>query len=164
MKKKGLIIASLMILVLSFVFFSCGDTEEDLSVVPDAVKTKLKEMGYTGTLYTPAGSTYDMYKEDSQSESEDGVTYTQKTLAIVWQGTNDLMADYKAQWPTSMISAISLARMTQDPDSAFKLTLNGEAGVDGLKAQVFFTSDGEPSQGLKANSIVFMASVTTTTE
>ena len=62
MKKKGLIIASLLILVLSFVFLGCppdDDKEEvDSSALNDAAKSVLTTLGYTEALPTPKGTTF----------------------------------------------------------------------------------------------------------
>jgi len=100
MKKKGLIIASLLVLVMSFVFLGCPppeDEEEELvtynPTVPANVLKILKDnTGYEG-LKIPANVNYEGYFLNDQNGG--GSDY----VAIWWKDADqDKFDAYKAQW------------------------------------------------------------------
>jgi len=168
MKKKGLIIASLLVLVMSFMFIGCPDgdpeeTENDPTVSPAAI-TALKAFGYTDAdnLPVPAGGNFDTYKsftmtiEDEGEEEGEVETYHAAAFAILWDKcSEEILATYKTAWGNK-VNSIQVARM-EVSDKSFSLKTN-TLGTGIVGGQVIFTPDGGTQDGvtIKANSIVFI--------
>jgi PBP1b-binding outer membrane lipoprotein LpoB len=79
MKKKGLIIASLLILVLSVFFMGCPPEEKDPAALKDDAIAALKTIGYPKDVPLPAGTTYDTCKGDATKVT---ITWTSGSQTI----------------------------------------------------------------------------------
>jgi len=160
MKKKGLIIASLLVLVMSVVFLGCPPPEDETNdpTVPADVLAKLKTFGFTPTsLPVPEGGSYDNYAQPVVETEEDGEYYIKKTFYIMWDKcTTDIMTEYKSAWGSNK-AQIKLARNFEASDE-FNLKNIGT----GISGTVYFTEAGGTDNGvtIKANSIVFIAQET----
>jgi hypothetical protein len=167
MKKKGLIIASLLVLVMSVVFLGCPPPEDEVKndpTVPADVLAKLTAFGYSGTsLPVPEGGNYDTYYDNMVATTEeDGDSYHAAVFAVLWDKcTEDMIAEYKKLWGTDVQASIQIARAAPTQKDGFRL--KASIGGTGEKAfrtgQVFFTDDGGELYGkkIKENSIVFLA-------
>ncbi|WP_461254924.1 hypothetical protein [Treponema sp. R80B11-R83G3] len=106
MKKKGLIIASLLVLVMSFVFLGCPppeDTEEvKYAPVDAAAMTALRDtIGYTDSLFPSPDCDYYGYKLSTSGEE----------LVISWKdGDAEKFDAYKEKWGNKVASNVSAAR------------------------------------------------------
>ena len=155
MKKKGLIIASVLILVLSFVFLGCPPPEDETNdpTVPADVLTKLSTFGFTGTLPVPEGGNYEKYKEATVTTEQDEETYTAPAFYIVWNKcTEDIMTAYKGLW-TGKVQSIKATRDIS-ADNSFGLK---DIGTNIKSGRVYFTAEGGTLGDLTVgeNSIVF---------
>jgi len=156
MKKRNLVIASLLILSLSFVFFGCGPVEEEEptpTVDPhqDALDL-IAAMGYTDTVKEPVGGTFDDYFVDNET--------TPSKVAIAWKGCDATKyTAYKTAWGLS--SSINDARFVYS-SNAKAITSKLPDGFGG--AIDFFetaptndqTADGNLNLDVVAGSIVLI--------
>ena len=106
MKKRNLLIVSLLVLAMSVVFLGCpdGDPEPDPEPTPyDLATGYLKAMGYTETLTEPVGGTFDNYYVDNKT--------TPAKVAIAWKGCDAAKyTAYKAEWDAKPATSINNAR------------------------------------------------------
>jgi len=149
MKRKSLIIASLLVLSLSFVLLGCPppDEEEEFNpAVPDSVMKILKEdIGYTDTFYTPSDVNYDGYFFNNSN-----------FLAIWWKDGDQAKFDaYKTKWGDKVkTSSINLART---------ITMDDSAGLTIGDSKIAYTKEGGNQKfaddnidyNVPANSIYF---------
>jgi len=141
MKKKGLIIASLMILVLSFAFVGCDDKTEEKNPaeIPSALAQKIKDMGYTGTVYLPDNASYVGYDQETDGK-----------LTIGWKDCSEATYDaYEAKWSDSY----SVSARAIDLSLTKMKTLSKLGSTSGLIA---FSPEGgtQGTLSLPPNSIV----------
>jgi hypothetical protein len=142
MKKKGLIIASVLILALSVVFLGCPPDEEETEPTPlEIVNGYLTAMGANKIAF-PAGGTYTGVYVDNET--------TPTEVFVAWEGcTETIFNTYKSTFP----SKINLAR------AAYTFTENagfiGGVGT-GIEGFVDFvtTACTYESLSIKANSII----------
>jgi len=134
MKKKGLIIASVLILVLSVFFMGCPPEEEETfdPAVPSSVLNILKTtIGYTGTFPVPADTNYKGYFLNDQNGGDSDF------LAIWWTDADaDKYAAYEGAWTTAGLTSVSLARDITMNESK-NLNLGGS-----FIAKIAFTEEG----------------------
>ena len=119
MKKKGLIIASLLVLVMSFMFFGCdGDPKDEgeevvtyTPAISSAAQTALAKV-WSGTLKVPANTNFGGYyiNEENNGPSD--------FVAIWWTDADaDKLVAYAEQWGV-IASNVSLAREIEMAKSA----------------------------------------------
>jgi len=161
MKKKGLIIASLLVLVMSFMFIGCpdGDPEDEpdpgvtYTPVSSAALTDLKDkIGYTGTLISPDCD----FRDYKYSKDADGY----ENIVIAWKdGDATKLAAYQTAWGDKVKTNVSVAR---DFSSAggFFLTIKDKDDKAFNTAKISLVeSDGtekETGHPVKANDILFI--------
>jgi len=138
MKKKGLIIASLMVLVLSVFFMGCPPPDDgndwDLS---DGATKALADIGYTKTVPGPVGTTFDDFKAVNNNK-----------VVLAWTGGDQ-------EKFTAYAKALGVRGVT--PEDSVTLT-NVHLG-DGFSGQVYLANgDGGEESGLsvKPNAIVLV--------
>jgi len=139
MKKKGLIIASLLILVLSVFFMGCPPEEKDPAILKDEAIAALGAIGYTKAVPLPSGTTYDTCKGDSSK------------VAIAWTGGSKPIFDAYA-------SKFGVTRGAEFEPEDFELLTTEHLG-DGFKGTVAFAGDASgPYNGIdvKKNSIILI--------
>jgi len=148
MKKKGLIIASLLVLVMSVFFIGCPPPEEELTGVA-LVKDTLSKWGYKGTFVSPASGTFDVCET------------TKDALAITWKGVEKSdFASFKTQWQAAAAREVS----PDDMSSFASISL-----TDDIAVYTFYTTAGGTEEDedtgktitIAPKSIVFFASHST---
>jgi len=144
MKKRSLVIAFLLVLLMSFVFIGCGDdtttttTTDDLS---DA-KAKLADWGYNGDFPEPNGCTFDQFVASVDGEGDEN-------FAVSWTGGSAAEADaYKAAWEAK-------ARDVQFTNNGGTVEL-----TDHIDIVIMFASTGGTMEGytVEDNTIILIAS------
>ena len=145
MKKKGLIIASLLVLVMSVVFLGCPPPDDDGGevVVPgvlDEANGYLTAMGSTFVITAPGDGTYTGVGVNSKTNPQ--------RVTVAWEDVS--LAKYNA-YKTSLPDAsnINIARAAFESDLAKYVGVG--AGFDGI---VDYVTTQETVDGLviKANS------------
>ena len=157
MKKKGLIIASLLVLVMSVVFLGCPPPDDDGSENPpvttyrpaisSVAQTALSKV-WTGTLKVPADTNFDSFHAS-----------TDETFVAIWwkDADADKYAAYEALWEPAG-SSIDLSRTISYGEN-FKNLSNLGTGITG---KIGFTTaggtdtDDTDTYTVPANSIVFV--------
>ena len=140
MKKKGLIIASLLILVLSVFFMGCPPEEKDPAALKEEATKALSDIGYPKDVPVPAGTTYDTCKG----------TATQVTIA--WTGGDKPKFNAYA-------SKFGVSRANLQSEEMESLTEgNLAAGFYGNVILVDDAGGTHPSSGIEAkpNSIILV--------
>jgi len=108
MKKKGLIIASLLVLVMSFMFLGCdGDPkdegEEEVTYNPTVSQEALAALAdvWTGTLKVPANTNFGGFHSDKTGT-------TQATYVAIWWKDADVekYKAYEAAWNPSTANVV----------------------------------------------------------
>ena len=153
MKKKGLIIASLLILALSFVFLGCPPPEEEEETfvpVSDAAMKDLKEkIGYTDSLFPSPKCDYSTYKYDVDAQGYE-------SIAIAWKdGDADKFAAYKEAWGDKIkTNSVSVARASYIEAAGGTLTLTDKDGKAFEKAFISLvgTAGDVNDNGLSVNA------------
>jgi hypothetical protein len=143
MKKKGLIIASLLVLVMSFVFLGCPDDKEepDAWLLTDAAKAALKNIGIED-LATPGAGSFVGHGTGTDSDG--------KFVILGWSGCDGAKA---TAYKTKLTASISIARNIDYDDDYYFNNLN----IDGHYGIIYLSSgDGGTQNGLTVpgNSIV----------
>ena len=137
MKKRNLVIVSLLVLAMSVVFMGCPPEEDDPLAEANGY---LSDMGYTGKIKAPAAGTYT------------GVFHNTNTVLVSWEGcTESDFNTYKSSLPAE--TKIGLAR------AAFDFSDNAAyfgTGDDQFTGMVDFNVAGGTKGGLAVapNSIV----------
>ena len=151
MKKKGLIIASLLVLVMSVFFMGCPPPpEEEDDPVASAV-SGLKSMGWTGSsIPTPSGTTF--------AQSKQGKNGNNDYLAMEFTGgTPQSFAAYKETFPLQPLYPVKQAREIQYDTESAATGMNG-----GLYFSLVFVTRGgtdESSDLEVAENSIFLTAI-----
>jgi len=157
MKKKGLIIASLLVLVMSVVFLGCPPPEEEetkYEPVSDAAMKALREtIGYTDDLFPSPKCDYSDFKYNKNAQDEE-------SIIIVWKGGNDeIFADYVKAWGDK-VKSVNLARAGMSFKESEKLGLKDKEGTAFFATFIALikedSTDDNTTLAVKANDIVFL--------
>jgi len=136
MKKKGLIIASLLILAMSVVFLGCPPPEEeekDVLLTDSTAIAALQAIGHSGTLKAPKDATYDGCNKTTDND-----------VIIAWTGGTADIFDAYAKKLGARITYTESAELTE-----------ANLGT-GFEGKVYYCAPGGTDFGytVKANSIV----------